>query len=77
MAMVVKVAGDIKLISILANGGTPGGAGSPGSAGAINVADGCYLVGCVYNGVTAYTFARCSYTSADITPSSALACAAY
>lgn len=73
----LTLSGDIKLVSVTSYGGSPGGAGSPGAGGHIPSADGCYLVGCTYNGVTAGVFARCSYTAADITPSSALACAAY
>lgn len=74
---VVRISGGLKLTEVDLAGGTGGGMGIGGTVGQIDTADGCDLVGCVYNGATASTWGRCSYIAADITPSSATACAAY
>jgi hypothetical protein len=74
---IVRVSGGLKLTEVNLPAGLGGGMGLSGSMGVIDTADGCDLVGCVYNGATASIYGRCSYTAADITPSSDLACAAY
>jgi hypothetical protein len=73
----VRLSGQMKIISIAIPGGAPGGAGMAGADGYADTVDGCDLIGCTYTNVIATTFARCSYTAADITPTSVLACAAY
>lgn len=73
----VRLSGQMKIISITTPGGAPGGAGMAGADGHADTVDGCDLIGCTYTNVIAATFARCSYTAADITPGVALACAAY
>ena len=72
------ITGDLKVVEVYMSGGSGGGMGGNGSNGVISSADGCNLVGCLYSGVAnSGTWARCSYTAADITPASTLACAAY
>lgn len=69
--------GVFKVISTNLTGGAPGGAGAAGSAGYLEM-DNCDLRACSYSPAPAgATFGRCSYTAADITPGSAMACAAY
>jgi len=72
----LRLSGDLKVVSTTKPGGTGGTNGVNGATGYVE-ADGCNFLGCAFNGVIASVFARCSYTAADITPISALACAAY
>ncbi len=69
--------GQFKVVLINVSGGTAGPSGTNGSEGGLEM-DGCDLRACSYTAppLTA-TFGRCSYTGADITPGTALACAAY
>lgn len=74
----VRPSGQIRVIQINLSGGTGGNMGASGSNGVIDAADGCNFVGCTYTGVAnSGTWGRCSYTAADITPTTTLACAAY
>ena len=74
----VVISGQLKVVEVTLYGGTYGGMGSPGANGSIYTADGCNLVACLYYGVAnSGTWGRCSYTAADITPTSTPACAAY
>lgn len=74
----VRPSGQIRVIQINLSGGSGGISGVSGANGNIDAADGCNFVGCTYTGVTNNGFwARCSYTAADITPTSTPACAAY
>lgn len=74
----VVISGQLKVVEVTLYGGTYGGMGSPGANGSIYTADGCNLVACLYYGVAnSGTWGRCSYTAADITPTTVLACAAY
>jgi hypothetical protein len=75
----VRPSGQIRVTQINLSGGSGGGmGGANGANGAIDYADGCNLVACTYTGVSnSGTWGRCSYTAADITPTTTLACAAY
>lgn len=69
--------GQFKVITANVSGGTPGGAGAAGTAGSLEM-DGCDLRGCSYTATPSTSiFGRCSYNSADITPGTVMACAAY
>lgn len=64
---VIRCTGSFKVLSLDVSGGAPGGSGSPGSNGSLEM-DGCDLYGCTYIvAPTISSFARCSYGSADIT----------
>lgn len=76
-ASTLRFDGTFKVIATELTGGAPGGAGAAGSAGFLEM-DNCDLRACTYSPAPAgAAFGRCSYTATDITPVTALACAAY
>jgi len=73
----LRLYGQITLYNIDLAGGSAGPSGTSGSNGNLE-ADGANLRNCIYtSGISNSYLGRCSYTAADLTPTSALACATY